>query len=98
MAATALWGTVGGLCYAYAVKALVRTGDPELGASEALELRDYGRLDLKLTPSGQFVFLEANPNPAVVPPRKSFSGSWGGMAFDNVVTEITLRAWRRRER
>jgi D-alanine-D-alanine ligase len=67
-------------------------------AAEALELRDYGRLDLKLTPSGDFVFLEANPNPAVVPPRKSFSGSWGGMAFDNVVTEITLRAWRRRVR
>lgn len=62
----------------------------------ALELRDYGRLDLKLTPSGRFVFLEANPNPAVVPARRSFSGSWGGMAFDDVVTEITLRAWRRR--
>lgn len=67
-------------------------------AAEALELRDFGRFDLKLTPSGEFVFLEANPNPAVVPPRKSFSGSWGGMAFDNVVTEITLRAWRRRGR
>jgi len=67
-------------------------------AAAALELRDYGRFDLKLTPSGDFVFLEANPNPAVVPPRKSFSGSWGGMAFDHVVTEITLRAWRRRER
>jgi D-alanine-D-alanine ligase len=67
-------------------------------AAAALELRDYGRFDLKLTPSGEFVFLEANPNPAVVPPRKSFSGSWGGMSFDNVVTEITLRAWRRRER
>ena len=66
-------------------------------AAAALELRDYGRLDLKLTPSGEFVFLEANPNPAVVPPRKSFSGSWGGMAFDNVVIEITLRAWRRRD-
>jgi D-alanine-D-alanine ligase len=66
-------------------------------AAAALELRDYGRLDLKLTPSGSFVFLEANPNPAIVPSRRSFSGSWGGMAFDNVVTEITLRAWRRRE-
>jgi D-alanine-D-alanine ligase len=66
-------------------------------AAAALELRDYGRFDLKLTPDGRFVFLEANPNPAVVPARRSFSGSWGGMAFDDVVTEITLRAWRRRE-
>jgi D-alanine-D-alanine ligase len=67
-------------------------------AATALDLRDYGRLDLRLTPSGRFVFLEANPNPAIVPPSRSFSGSWGGMAFDNVVAEITLRAWRRRER
>jgi len=58
-------------------------------AADALELRDYGRFDVKLTPSGEFVFLEANPNPAVVPAR------WRGMAFHEVVTEITLRAWRR---
>lgn len=62
----------------------------------ALELRDYGRLDVKFTPSGEFVFLEANPNPALVPPRNAFSGSWAGIDYDDLVTEITLRAWRRK--
>ncbi len=28
-----------------------------------LHLRDYGRIDLRLTPDGEVVFLEANPNP-----------------------------------
>jgi len=28
-----------------------------------LQLRDYGRIDLRLTPDNQIVFLEANPNP-----------------------------------
>jgi len=59
-----------------------------------LELRDYGRLDLRLTPSGEWVFLEANPNPALVPFKRSFSGSWAGIDFDDAVTEVTLRALR----
>jgi D-alanine-D-alanine ligase len=29
----------------------------------ALKLRDYARIDYRLTPDGQLVFLEANPNP-----------------------------------
>lgn len=64
--------------------------------SRALELRDYGRLDLRLTPSGEWVFLEANPNPALVPFERSFSGSWAGIDFDAAVAEITLRALRRK--
>ncbi|HKP12674.1 MAG TPA: hypothetical protein VJZ91_11205 [Blastocatellia bacterium] len=64
--------------------------------SSALELRDYGRLDLRLTPSGEWVFLEANPNPALVPFRRSFSGSWAGIDFAAAIAEITLRALRRR--
>ena len=63
-------------------------------ASRALELRDYGRLDLRLTPEGEWVFLEANPNPALVPFGRSFSGSWAGIDFDDAVTEVTLRALR----
>lgn len=63
--------------------------------SDALELRDYGRVDLKLTPSGEWVFLEANPNPALVPFKKSFSGTWAGMNLDDIIEKITLQAFRR---
>jgi D-alanine-D-alanine ligase len=30
---------------------------------KALKLRDYARIDYRLTPENQLVFLEANPNP-----------------------------------
>ncbi|HOW98844.1 MAG TPA: hypothetical protein P5567_15070 [Kiritimatiellia bacterium] len=32
---------------------------------ELLKLRDYGRVDLRLTPGGEIVFIEANPNPDI---------------------------------
>jgi len=28
-----------------------------------LQIRDYGRIDLRLTAQGEVVFIEANPNP-----------------------------------
>jgi D-alanine-D-alanine ligase len=62
----------------------------------ALELRDYARFDLKLQPAGEWVFLEANPNPPLVPPGKSFSGSWSGVDYVALIEEITLLALRRR--
>jgi D-alanine-D-alanine ligase len=62
---------------------------------DALDMRDYGRLDVKLAPSGDWVFLEANPNPALAPFQRSFSGSWAGVDFDRLVKEIATRAMRR---
>ncbi len=34
-----------------------------IAAYRALELRDYGRIDLRVTPKGEVYVLEANPNP-----------------------------------
>jgi D-alanine-D-alanine ligase len=34
-----------------------------LAAYQALQLRDYGRIDLRLTPDGKIYVIEANPNP-----------------------------------
>jgi len=33
----------------------------------ALRLRDYGRIDFRLTPDNRLVFIEANPNPDLHP-------------------------------
>lgn len=63
---------------------------------EALGLRDYGRLDLRLTPAGEWVFLEANANPALVPFGKSASASWSRVEHCQLVKEIVLRALRRK--
>lgn len=63
---------------------------------DALEMGDYGRLDLRLTPSGEWAFLEANPNPALVPFEKLRAGSWAGIEYRELVKEIVLRALERK--
>jgi D-alanine-D-alanine ligase len=61
----------------------------------ALDLKDYGRLDLKLTPSGEWVFLEANPNPGLYPFKGSRYGLWSAIDFDRLIEQIVLRALQR---
>jgi D-alanine-D-alanine ligase-like ATP-grasp enzyme len=60
-------------------------------------LRDYSRLDLKLTPSGEWVFLEANPNPSLSPFNRSLSGIWSDIDYEKLVLEILLRALQRED-
>jgi len=45
----------------YAVKALIRTGDPERGASEALEKRGYARVNINVPTEGQIAILPPIP-------------------------------------
>src|SRR5438270_4339000 len=45
----------------YAVKALVRTGDPERGASEAIERRGYARVNINVPAEGQIAVLPPIP-------------------------------------
>src|SRR3954469_23260827 len=40
-----------------------RLSDTALAAYQALKLRDYGRIDMRLTPKGEVYVIEANPNP-----------------------------------
>jgi D-alanine-D-alanine ligase-like ATP-grasp enzyme len=61
----------------------------------ALDLKDYSRLDLKLTPAGEWVFLEANPNPSLTPFRRSLSGIWSGIDFDKLIEQVVLLALQR---
>lgn len=59
-----------------------------LRVAEALELRHYGRLDLRLTPAGDWTFLEANPNPSLIDPRRTWSGTWKGIRHRDLLAEI----------
>jgi VWFA-related protein len=45
----------------YAVKTLVRTGDPERGASEAIERRGYARVNINVPSEGQIAILPPIP-------------------------------------
>jgi D-alanine-D-alanine ligase len=40
-----------------------RIGDICKKVYRALRIRGYGRIDLRVTPAGEIVILEANPNP-----------------------------------
>lgn len=62
---------------------------------DALGLLDYGRLDVKLNASGEWVFLEANPNPGLYPFKGSRYGLWSNIEFENLVEQIVLRALQR---
>lgn len=68
-----------------------------LKTCEALELKDYCRLDLKLTPAGEWVFLEANPNPGLYPFKRSRYGIWSAIDFEKLITQIVLRALQRED-
>jgi D-alanine-D-alanine ligase-like ATP-grasp enzyme len=61
----------------------------------ALDLLDYGRLDVKLNSAGEWVFLEANPNPGLYPFKGSRYGLWSDIDFKKLIEEIVLRALHR---
>ena len=44
-------------------KAVQRIQEQAVAAYRAVQLRDYGRIDLRLTPRGDVYVIEANPNP-----------------------------------
>jgi D-alanine-D-alanine ligase len=62
---------------------------------EALKLRDYARLDYRLTPDGRVVFLEANPNPDLA--RNSFCthGCFAGVPYQELIAAIVRSALAR---
>lgn len=66
-----------------------------LKTCNALDLRDYSRLDLKLTPSGEWVFLEANPNPNLTPFKGSLAGIWSEIDFEELIAQVLLGALQR---
>ena len=62
----------------------------------ALEQRDYGRIDYRLTPDGRLVFIEANANPDLHPHamgnNQCFAGVAWGDALKRIVDEALTRA------
>jgi len=62
---------------------------------EALKLRDYARLDFRLTPEGAIYFIEANPNPDLDPYALNRSGCFAGVPYAKLVRTIVESARRR---
>lgn len=70
-----------------------------LAIFRALKLRDYGRVDYRLTPDGRLVFLEANANPDLHPHamgnHRCFAGVSYGAALGRIIDAARLRVRRK---
>lgn len=62
----------------------------------ALKLRDYARIDYRLTPDNELVFLEANPNPDLSPHTFGENRCFAGVAYPELIGAIVDSALRRR--
>lgn len=62
----------------------------------ALKLRDYARLDYRLTPANELVFLEANPNPDLSPHTFGENQCFAGVAYPKLIGAIVDSAMKRR--
>lgn len=58
----------------------------------ALEQRDYGRIDYRLTPDGRIVFLEANANPDLHPHAMGNNLCFAGLPYGKAVDRIIAAA------
>lgn len=63
----------------------------------ALEMRDYGRVDFRLTPTGELKFIEANPNPDLHPHAYGIDFCLADLAYPELI-ECIVNAARRRAR
>lgn len=58
----------------------------------ALQLRDYARLDFRLSEDGRLFFIEANPNPDLDPHALNRSGCFTGIAYPRLIETIVEAA------
>jgi len=61
----------------------------------ALKLRDYGRVDYRLTPDGRLVFLEANANPDLHPHAMGNHVCFPGVPYADALRRIVTEAQAR---
>ena len=73
-----------------------RIQEAAVTAYRALKLRDYGRIDLRLTPSGKVYVIEANPNPWLDPIAEfAMAAKEGGRSYTDVIGQIVELAMGR---
>ncbi|HET9742040.1 MAG TPA: D-alanine--D-alanine ligase [Terriglobales bacterium] len=77
-----------------------RLSKTALAAYRALKLRDYGRVDMRLTDAGEVYVIEANPNPWLSSTSEFFmAAKKSGRSYPDMVAEIIdLARFDRRKR
>ena len=73
-----------------------RLSDTALAAYRALKLRDYGRIDMRLTPNGEVYVIEANPNPWLSSKQEfAMAAKASGRSYTQLIGEIVDMAMQR---
>jgi D-alanine-D-alanine ligase len=63
----------------------------------ALDMNGYGRIDLRLTPSGEIYILEANPNPGIARDEDcALSAIKAGMSYEDFIQRLLVLGLARR--
>jgi D-alanine-D-alanine ligase len=63
--------------------------DTALAAYRAVKLRDYGRIDMRLTDSGEVYVLEANPNPWLASGQEfAMAAKKSGLSYTQLIGQI----------
>ena len=66
-----------------------RLSDTALAVYQALKLRDYGRIDMRLTPKGEVYVIEANPNPWLASGAEfAMAAKKAGRSYTQLIGEI----------
>jgi D-alanine-D-alanine ligase len=63
-----------------------------------LEMRGYGKIDVRLTPEGRVFFIEGNPNPDLSPGGFGTMASWAGIGYTELIRHIVRLAAQPRSR
>jgi D-alanine-D-alanine ligase len=73
-----------------------RLSETALTAYRALKLRDYGRIDMRLTEKGKVYVIEANPNPWLASRQEfAMAAKAGGLSYTQLIGEIVDMAMAR---
>lgn len=75
---------------------VARISQTALAAYRSLKLRDYGRIDMRLTPQGDVYVIEANPNPWLASKHEfAIAAKAAGKSYTQLIGEIVELAMAR---
>ncbi|HEX3738614.1 MAG TPA: D-alanine--D-alanine ligase [Terriglobales bacterium] len=76
-----------------------KLSETALAAYRAVKLRDYGRIDMRLTPEGEVFVIEANPNPWLSSKHEfAMAAKKSGRSYTQLIGEIVNMAIERTRR
>ena len=81
------------------VATVQKLSETALAAYRAVKLRDYGRIDMRLTPEGEVYVIEANPNPWLSSKHEfAMAAKKSGRSYTQLIGEIVDMALERTRR